>query len=124
MQALVQWMQKHARVLTTPSTPEGQVAGPSLPEEVEHLHASEAAASEPNYWPVRMQDHSKLLSGHRRLKPWKLLHDQVEDSSPEHACDGVCQGSLLCITHAVAVLSAHCTLLGLGRAEAGGAGVA
>ena len=53
MQALVQWMQKHARVLTTPSTPEGQVAGPSLPEEVEELHNAEAAASEAKYWPVR-----------------------------------------------------------------------
>ena len=51
-QALVQWMQKHARVLTTPSTPEGQVAGPSLPEQVEELHNAEAAASEADYWPV------------------------------------------------------------------------
>ena len=54
MQALVQWMQKHARVLTTPSTPEGLVAGPSLPEDVEELHNAESAASEANYWPVRL----------------------------------------------------------------------
>ena len=49
---MVQWMQKHARVLTTPSTPEGQVAGPSLPEEVEQLHSAESAASDASYWPV------------------------------------------------------------------------
>jgi len=54
MQALVQWMQKHARVLTTPSTPEGLVAGPSLPEDVEELHDAKSAASEANYWPVRL----------------------------------------------------------------------
>lgn len=47
-------MQKHSRVLTTPSTPDGQVAGPSLPEEVEELHSSESAASEPNYWLVQL----------------------------------------------------------------------
>ncbi len=46
-------MQKHARVLTTPSTSEGQVAGPSLPEQVEELHNAESAASEAQYWPVR-----------------------------------------------------------------------
>ncbi|CAK0785353.1 hypothetical protein CVIRNUC_008560 [Coccomyxa viridis] len=51
-EGMVQWMQKHARVLTTPSTPEGRVAGPSLPEEVEQLHSAESAASEPSYWPV------------------------------------------------------------------------
>ena len=55
MQALVQWMQKHARVLTTPSTSEGQVAGPSLPEEVEELHNADSAASEAMYWPVRSE---------------------------------------------------------------------
>ena len=49
---MVQWMQKHARVLTTPSTPEGRVAGPSLPEEVEQLHGAESPASEANYWLV------------------------------------------------------------------------
>ena len=49
---MVQWMQKHARVLTTPSTPEGRVAGPSLPEKVEQLHGAESAASEAIYWPV------------------------------------------------------------------------
>ena len=52
VQGMVQWMQKHARVLTTPSTPEGRVAGPSLPEEVEQLHGAESAASEASYWPV------------------------------------------------------------------------
>ncbi|CAL5224153.1 g6790 [Coccomyxa viridis] len=51
-EALVQWMQKHARVLTTPSTSEGEVAGPSLPEEVEELHNAESATSQAKYWPV------------------------------------------------------------------------
>ena len=60
MQALAQWMQKHARVLTTPSTPEGQVAGPSLPEQVEELHGAESAATEAQYWPVRSKPVSPL----------------------------------------------------------------
>ena len=55
MQALVQWMQMHARVLTTPSTSEGEVAGPSLPEEVEELHNAESATSDAKYWPVRSE---------------------------------------------------------------------
>lgn len=44
-------MQRHARVLTTASSPSGEAAGPSLPEQIEALHSSESAPEQqPHYW--------------------------------------------------------------------------
>lgn len=84
MQALVQWMQKHARVLTTPSTPEGQVAGPSLPEQVEELHSAESAATEAQYWPVRLNpplafERQEVLHGprHTSVVARRMSHQQA-----------------------------------------------
>ena len=70
VQGMVQWMQKHARVLTTPSTPEGRVAGPSLPEEVEQLHSAESAASEASYWPVSQPSPHVHVNHHPGVMLW------------------------------------------------------
>lgn len=53
VQALVAWMQRHARVLTIASSPSGEALGPSLPEQIEELHSAEATPEQqPQYWPL------------------------------------------------------------------------
>ena len=52
IQALVQWMQRHARVLTTPAAGGAGGAAASLPDQAEVLHAAERPEQASVYWPV------------------------------------------------------------------------
>ena len=52
MQAQVQWMQKHARVLTTPAAADLGSAAASLPDQTEALHAAERPEQDSRYWRV------------------------------------------------------------------------